>query len=224
MEKLERFYKFVDSVLIIIIVYLEGRVAEGLEAGGVKNFWTLLVVSAVILILVFEFLGWLIQKAVENISWIKMMILGSDYIEGTWFDVVETNGTRFYGLYTISYMEGRILQEGDQVSSEGKVVNSWKTVASNYQDHTLSILYKVQYFDEQRIDHPYGISFTSFSSPSSRKVPLVLNGIFYDISTKLINEAYRGFKVVDKNLLKELNNPEENGRALKTLMSHSYLG
>lgn len=223
MKKLNSFYKFIETVLIVVILAIEGNIVECVKKSQLKEEWLILLVSVVLLIFIFKLLGWLIEKAVENSKRIRAIILGDDYIEGTWFDIVEIGGYKFYGLLNITYKEGKIEQSGEQIATDGSPKNTWNTIASQYEGNTLTVIYRVNYFAEEIVEQRLGISTMDFSKPEKQFCPNTFSGTFYDMSKDFDTKSFRGFKVTNPDILFKLSNPESKPQATKELINAQYL-
>lgn len=222
MKKLENFYKNITIAIIVVILVIEGSIVHFLKESQLKNQILILFFSIALLIFVFKLLGLAVEKVVEKSDCIRAWILDEDYIEGIWFDMVEINGHKFYGLVTHTYKDGHIEQSGEQISSTGLPQNSWNTLASKYEDNTLTIIYRVNYFDEKIVEQRLGITTIDFSKQANGKRPVTFSGTFYDMSNDFITKSFRGFKVTNTEILSELENPETKLGALKKLIDSNY--
>jgi hypothetical protein len=222
MKRLENFYKDINMILIVVVLAIEGLVVEQLKESKIEHEWVILLCSIVFLVFVFKLLGRAVEKSIENSECIRALILGADYIEGTWFDMVEIGGDKFYGLVTHSYNEGHIEQSGEQISANGSPQNTWNSLASKYEDNTLTIIYRVNYFDEAIIEQRLGISTIDFSKSAKHRSPTSFSGTFYDMSNNFVTKSFRGFKVTDEEILAQLENSQTKLQAIKKLIDSPY--
>jgi hypothetical protein len=227
MKNIENFYKKISVVIIAATFAIENlivkRLVEYLQKIKLANEWIILLLSIIILVFIFELLSLVVEMVIEKCKCIRALILGEDFIEGVWFDLVEDNGEKCYGLVTISYKEGHIEQNGVKISSQGLPQSAWNTDISKYEDNILTIVYRVNYSDEKMIEHPSGISFIHFLKRANHKHPLIYNGTFYDMSKPLITKSFNGFKVTDNKILSQLDISDTRMEAIKTLMNHPCL-
>lgn len=205
-------------ILIVVILSIEGLIIEKLKKYEERE-WLILFFGIIALVLIFKFLDLLVEKIIERSAYLRELILGDDYIEGTWIDLIEINGTKYYGLYTNAYKEGQIVQNGEQLTSEGIPTNSWKTIASKYENNTLTLIYQVNYFEVEKIEQPYGIVSISYSKIATHKSPIAFTGTYYELSKQFYTNSFRGFKVINKNTLKKLNQPEKRSETIKELIT-----
>ena len=223
MKKLEKFNSYINIVLIIVALFIEEKIIDKFKETNLKEHEFVLFVSAAVsLIIFFKALEWLVEQAIEKVDWFRELILSDDYIEGTWFDVVEIDGKKFYGIFSITYRDGEITQNGEQIAFDNKPQNSWNTIVSKYENNSLTMIYHVNYFDENRPEQPYGISVCNFSKPTTHRAPVTFSGTFYDMSKNFMTKSFRGFKVTDKEILQRLNNPATRNDALLNLISSPF--
>jgi len=221
MKKLENFYKNLNIILIVVVLSIEGIIIEKFKESRQESETLALLLGIVLLVLIFKFLGLAVEKIVERSERIRELILGEDYIEGTWFDMIEIEGEKYYGLYTNFYKDGEILQNGDQISADGVPTNSWKTIASQYDNGTLTMIYQVNYFEVNRVEQPYGILSISYSKTLAHKAPVAFTGTYYEMTKEFTTNSFRGFKIKNKNTLKKLNDPAKRTEAIKELIASS---
>lgn len=224
MEKLRSFLRFTDVGLLAIAVLAEQGAISLLRENGVKAPLILLVAAGIVLILAFKVMQWLLNEMIANNSWLRSLILQDDYVEGTWVDLVTIGGSRFLGLFTLEYKNGRVEQSGQQFTSDGDVRATWETVLSKYDNNTLTLVYEVTYVDGERVDRPYGMTVCSFHRQETHAAPKFLSGTFYDITLSSESKSFKGFKVEDKETLKKLEVPSTQRDAVRELLQHSFFG
>lgn len=222
MERLEKFYRFVNVVLVVIVLFLEAQIVHCLEKSGIHNFWLLFVVTATLLIAFFKFGEWLVEKMIENLDWLKKLIIGDEYIEGLWIDKVEISGRNFYGLLIISMKDGVYKVNGSQYSDKATLQNRWITISSDFENYTLKTIYQTTYFDEAKLEEPYGISSYNFQKTSLHGKPLIFSGTFYDVSRDFITKSFYGFKVTDKKVINKLKHPDKTAQAIMDLIQSPF--
>lgn len=224
MHRLESFYKTLTTILIVIFLSIEAYLVHLVSEIKIENkFYPFIIIGFIIgLILIFKFVEFLVEKLLEESKIVRALILRDDFIEGVWLDKVDIDGISGYGLITIVYQNGKFIQTGEQILYDGTTRCSWNSVASEYDNNTLKIIYHVKYFDEKLVDQPYGISMYRFAKSGSHKQPLSYIGTFFDMSNNYMTKSVKGFKVTDKKLIAKLYVPETRNEALKILMNSNF--
>lgn len=225
MKRLQNFYNYLDTILMVIILYVEGLVVKTFEETFFKNNLLVFLCTIFFFVAIFKLAEWLIGKVLIGKSeFFRKVILGEDFVEGTWFDMIVNSdtGAKTFGLSTNTMKDENIYQNGEQFSADGSPLNIWGTIASQLIENTLTIVYRVNYFDEKIVEQRLGIRTISYSKTAKQKRPNTFIGVLYDMSGKFYTKSYYGFKVTEKEILKELANPQTKREALRKLMGSDF--
>lgn len=222
MQRVQKVHEYIDTLLVISVLYAEGTILDNLEQHYFKNHTLIFVGCIVFFVSVFKLLEWLIAKLIKNSEHIREFILGEDFIEGIWFDSTVEDNEKTYGLFTNSYHGTEIEQNGELYSEECQPLNSWTSIASSYKEGTLILVYKVNYVQEEIIEQRLGLLTISFAKTAKQKSPKTIIGTFYDVSEDVRSKSFYGFKVTDKAILKALSNPETKRQAIRQLINNRF--
>lgn len=222
MQRVQKIHEYIDTLLVVAVLYTEGSILDRLEQHFFRNHTLIFVGCILFFVLVFKLLEWLITKLIKNSASIREFILGEDFIEGIWFDATVEDSNRTYGLFTNSYHGTEIEQNGELYSAECLPLNSWTSIASSYKEGTLILVYKVNYVQEEIIEQRLGILTISFAKTEKQKSPKTIIGTFYDVSENIKSKSFYGFKVTDKAILKELSHPETKRQAIRKLIDSHF--
>ncbi|MGC4038684.1 MAG: hypothetical protein QM764_22160 [Chitinophagaceae bacterium] len=219
MEKLEKFYKVVNVILIVLMLSVEGELRHWLEETGLKEKeWLLFVVLVLILVVVFKILEWLIEVLVEKNPVLRKWILGNEYLEGVWCDRTTIDNNYLFAVLTISFSDGMYFVNGAQYYPDGQEHHSWSTIASKFDNSTMRLLYRSIYFHEgDKKDEYMGYSSFTFEKMNLNKFPISYTGKYKDFGADNIERPYKGYKIVKQELLEDLHVPEKQRHALQEI-------
>lgn len=221
MHRVQKVHDYIDTLLVVAVLYTEGTILDNLEQHYFKDHALVFVGCILFFVLVFKLLEWLINKLIKNSERIREFILGEDFIEGTWFDAtVEENRT--FGLFKNSYQGLEIEQNGELFSADCVPLNSWTSIATNYKERTLTLVYKVNYVEEEIIEQRIGVLIITFTKTAQQKSPNTFIGTYYDLSEEFKSKSFYGFKITDKAILKDLSNPATKRQAIRKLIDNHF--
>jgi len=218
MKKIERFYKYANSIFVVIVVLIEEQVIQFVEHLGIKNNVLVYVISIITLITLFKIMEWTVEQLLEKVCWIRKLLLGEDYIEGVWLDKVEINKEKFYSLIHINYEDGMYYINGEQFFDNRVIKCSWHTISSRYENNSLKTIYETTHYCGGKNETFYGLSVYNFSINPQHTSPETFSGFFFDTSSSLTNSSFHGYKIVDKNELEMLRDPQKRIVMLKQYM------
>jgi hypothetical protein len=214
MKKLESFYKIANIGLIIIMLFLEGGLRHWIEDAGLEKQKPIIFVIAIILLIaLFKFFEWLIELAVEEIAFIRRWILRDEYLEGVWCDRSIVDEQYCYALLTITFENGMYFVNGSQYYADGSEHHSWNTIVSKFENHTIRFLYRSIYFREKE-DEYMGYSSFTFEKMNLHHYPTSYTGKYKDFGKDAVERPFKGYKILDKELLDNLNTPQNQKKTL----------
>jgi len=145
------------------------------------------------------------SSVVEGWPWARRIIMGQEFIEGTWVEIV-TDGARGIvegGVARIRFRKGRYRFSGETYSSDGGLLHgSFDSLITEYEDFELLYLYRET--EQQRRAHPrLGSGILRF--PETAKCPERYQASFFDPIHR--SEAIVGWgnKLTDKADLEMVN-------------------
>lgn len=212
-EGFTNFFRIVALVGAILLADIVLNKLQGLNIPPVLAF-TLKGVSAVAVLQIAEyFSSWLFDSS----SLVRRLALGADYLEGVWLDTV--TDSNLFGLLNISYRNGQLCMNGEQYDTDGNVTASWDNFQINIDGRTVRALYRSPQYSNGVPSEILGFSTYIFSGPPG-KAPEQYSGYFADSSAQGARSALRGFRIVDKEILKRLRSPNERHQALLSFHGH----
>ena len=211
-ERFSNFFRIMALVGAILLADILLNKLQGLNIPPVIAF-TLKGISAVAVLQIAEFLSsWLFDSS----SFVRRIALGTEYLEGVWLDTVTDSD--LFGILNVSYRNGQLCMNGESYDLEGNVTASWDNFQINIDGRTVRALYRSPQYSDGVPSEILGFSTYIFSGPPG-KAPEQYSGYFADSSSHGARCALRGFRIVDKTILKRLRSPNERQEAL--LMFHN---
>ena len=149
MKKLQNFKLIIDSI---------GIGGAALIADIVKNFATsqnwanyipisLFVLVTIILIPIISTVGTLI---VNNSKFLRKLILGNQFIEGSWTDYTTRNEyKKSFGIITIKFVSGNYIIEGNDYLEDGSLESSFTTSAIEASWPSILFVHKANRISEE---------------------------------------------------------------------------
>jgi hypothetical protein len=146
---------------------------------------------------------------------VRRAVLGRDFVEGIWFDVIDgkIDGLETFGLISIEYRDGEIAEYGTNyqlvLGTDGtqptlRPYTSWRSDCTSYRDGQLVLVNRVA---NRPAGHDFGVSFTEFDRFTTP--PTGFSGSFLLTSSHLTSGSpppgtFHGFKVTDKAMIQAL--------------------
>lgn len=120
---------------------------------------------------------WLFGKA----RWIRKLILGKSYLEGTWVGHYVNDGQNFFTVEHIEQSTGQTQINGREFDQSGKTRASWSsdTVSIDTGRMRLVYAYTGTVFDRRHVQE--GLGFFTMVRESADKAPTKLDGYAVDL-------------------------------------------
>ncbi len=185
MDKIEQWEKWFRRVSCL----LSGLAALGIEHWFREGMEAHIGVSWLCAILAFlglvELADFLFEKII-NVRWIRRIILGRQWIEGTWFDVVvdkESKNIINAGIIKITSEDSILSISGDIYSPHGRHVGGFNSVLVKREGGKVEFIFCRDGLDKDTPE--YGHATYTFSHPLHGEVSRY-TGSFYDQKEKKV--------------------------------------
>lgn len=215
MKKIKTALKIIEISSLSLSIAFQQTIIKWLEGRGFGNTDRTIVflMSVFFILLIFLIIDFLISKIIE-VSFIRKIILGKDYIEGQWAELASdptTNEGISYSLLIIKGDRDSILLNGDSFDIKtNKHIGSFVAESITYEYPNLYYSYK--YDVNNNLNVKEGISRIKFIS-RPQKEPIMLTGFFIDIdNSKKTN--FTCWKIQDKKMIREMSNSENLKKGL----------
>jgi hypothetical protein len=149
---------------------------------------TVNLLSAFVIIFVFQIVASLADLSVGYMSWLRRLILGYEFIEGDWIhEVRDALGNPVsIGFVRIDYHKGSLLVSGDAYTKSKFLLNFTSEICS-YDNYILSFTYSQFGRMESKGGFELGLNgFGKYRFTPRKKGPLVCDGFFFDGSSKQV--------------------------------------
>jgi hypothetical protein len=127
MNKLKNFRHAVQSLIVFGVFWLE----KSIEYNFLENKKTppaiIWIVAAVGLMALLWTAEWLVNRWFDYSQKLRRLVLGDDFIEGTWFNKVKLSGQALYGLLHIEVREDGVMVHGAQYDENCKLTATWES-------------------------------------------------------------------------------------------------
>lgn len=204
MRNYEHALEWIRILSLFSSVFIAESVIKNLEKHGrIDKLWLTLLIGFVA-IATMHVLELVVTTLFHRSMWIKQVLLGDEYIEGVWFDIVV--GKNHYGLINIHICDGRIFIVGETFNTNGDVTATFEDYMVKFEGRTLRGAYYASHFNETTPMEVRGLS-TYILSGNPGEVPKYYSGFFNDIATHDNSGQVQGFKITDNKVLGNLKNP-----------------
>ncbi len=178
-----------------------------------KNTHNVINTISFIIIISFIILQFLLNKLV-NSSRINRIILGEQYIAGTWIEVIYNNEKDKevgYGIKRISYDNDLLNYEGDNFDI--KALTHTGSFSANFLALKFPYInYKYTWDKNGSFEKHEGIGQVKFIK-RTKKVPIVMTGFFIDLKEgQKFN--FTSWKITDNEILQKIENPKTHKETL----------
>jgi hypothetical protein len=195
--KNDSLYKLtIGAIASILATFLMDYLSGRFESKSISIIIMLAIVSIIIVSI-----NYLAENIMEKSPLVRKLVLGSDYIEGYWYDITydSNNILPSHGvIMLISYKDGTYVVNGTSYNGDGKRIATFRSDNSIYKDKTLYIKYE-SFTDYNPNIVELGIMQFQFENP-----PNSYSGFYIDYS-KTIRQAITGSRV-EKSELQNNNN------------------
>lgn len=218
MKRLQNFVRGVEAFALFFALWLEQWAEQYLFKNNSAPLALLLLAAFVGLVVFVKLAQFLVTRWVDKSPTLRRLILGDDYIEGFWFNKVQTHDAALFGLLRIKVTEGGVTVHGEQYDESGRLTATWDSQMAEYHNNTLQYAYLVKYVGRSDTQDVYGFSDISFSKVTG--CPGQYTGRFQDISPidKTANTfTFVGSRVVEKPKLAHLMGTGKQGVVLELI-------
>lgn len=180
---------------IILISYLEKNFINNGSSSYVIYFLFLVLFLGLI-----KLSSSLFSFFTERFTFIKKLILGSEYIEGIWLNKAKDT----VGIIRIVYKDESYSIDGSQYNDDGKLLATWRSTTLKFDGNRLEYVYNTHYYGTDNIGVTIGYAVYNFVRDLGSRVPFTFNGYFIDIDSSSKQHRFTSKKIIDKKLLKIL--------------------
>jgi hypothetical protein len=156
--------------------YIEKMLPPQWEHAAVMT-WLLIFICLFILI---ELLQYAINNYVERSQWLRRKLLGDNFIEGIWKDVVtwNTNEGKFLtgGLVEITFSKGKLHVSGESFDASGRRIGSFRSLVASYRDRVLT--YSFSKFDSTT-ERGASPGYAEYHFQVQREHAIAFDGFFF---------------------------------------------
>ena len=146
-----------------------------------------------------------VRSLVENTKLGRRLILGRQYIEGVWIDLVQEGGEpKAVGLTRINIIEGELKISGDDYDIDGLHTGHYVCDFHYVDWPRIRYVYSYQYSDDDNIIKQ---GLGEFLFDDTGISPIRYSGHFFDIQGGK-RFRFEGWKLKDRKKLKELRTPK----------------
>jgi hypothetical protein len=133
------------------------------------------ILTTLLLLFVVELLLVIVSLFISRFSKLRMWILGSEYIEGVWFDRAD----KHFAIITIVYNKGEYSVLGEVFDRDGTFLGNWNSDFSYFDKGIFKYIYKSNY--GIRVENNMGFCEYTFNSSNNEKIPNQFSGYYIDI-------------------------------------------
>ena len=186
---------------VFITDYLEGNLGQ----------FPSLILTLILVVIVFGLFEKLMENLVENSVWLRKKTWGKQFIEGIWVDAVWENSSRdiaFGGIIVIGFDKGELTYSGTAYQPDGYQFGAFEKSACTYRDYILYVSHSgtTTEFPGSRI-----VGYGEFLFDRSGEIPLSFSGFYFESNSSTILNS-RAKKIIDKNTLERILNPDEKSK------------
>lgn len=221
MRKISKFYRSVDASALGAGLAFVGLTEQWFDAQNIPG-WLVWVIVALLIGAFVRIFRVLAVRAVNRSQRVRRVILGADFIEGVWFDVLHINGELFCALITVYIRDGKYSVVGKQFDANGDLIVTWTSITSVFDGNTLHYLYRAHYNRLEPPEERQGISIWNFSRASGSRAPISFSGYFVDMVSGFRSEVFTGRKL-NKSEVSDLENPTGEKDLISKLMREHEL-
>lgn len=215
MKKLHTFVRAVEALALFLALWIEQWAQQYLFKSHSAPLALLVVTGFVGLVAVVKLAHYTMTHWVDTSPQLRKLILGDDYIEGYWFNKVQTSTSALFGLLRIIVTEAGVRVHGEQFDASGKLTATWESQMADYHNNNLRYAYLVKYVGRPDSQDIYGFSDISFSKVSG--CPMEYSGRFQDISPN--DETANTFTFVGFRIVNDLHIADFKGSRKQAAIS-----
>lgn len=210
MKRLNNIFKIINFFAIAISIAISHYIKE-LAKDKFNNEILLFVIALVVITIGYEIIPIIFKKFFE-IPFFKKMFLGNQYVEGTYLDIMFEDGKATdVGLSRIIIEDDKLRYGGFLYKIKGDVVGS------SYRSKMIEMEYPIMKYtydyklvtDSSALLHGYG----EIDFDERKGEPMHYTGNFIDF-TNGDKVYFEGWKIRDKAILKDLDNPKERYKTI----------
>ncbi len=218
MNKIKKINNLIFATSLIIGLIIKEVIIKSISAQKViENDLITYTLSIIIVIIAFVIFQFILSELVNNKS-IRKTILGGDYLEGKWIEILfdsETNKEVSYGIKNISGNKDFLIYDGDNYTIEDlNHVGSYCSTSISFDYPYLNYTYKFDKNDS--FNTKEGIGRLKFIKRGNSE-PLIHTGFFIDLEDKKKYNCY-SWKIQENNL-REIDNPESFKKTFREILS-----
>lgn len=200
---------------ILLINYLEKNFIS--NTSSLSAFFIVSFLFLVLFLGLVKFSSLLFSFFIERFTFIKKLILGSEYIEGIWLNKAKNT----VGIIRIIFKDESYSIDGSQYDEEGILLATWRSTTLSFDGNKLEYVYNTHYYGTDSISDTVGYSVYNFIRDLGSRIPHTYNGFFIDISNSSSQHHFISKKITDKKLLKDLINETSIPKdKIKSLLSN----
>lgn len=193
---MKRLKNFIDSVKVVVLfvgLYLQKYLEDTLFGPNPPAPWRARAAVLLLLLVLIFMLGKIVEGLIDRWQILRRLILGSNDIEGVWFNKVFLDPP-LYGLLRIEIKGTNVNIDGEQFDNTGAMTATWRTDMARFDDRTLHYAYTVTHTPARPLDIR-GVSEISFAKASRTGKPIFYNGRFQDTTEDPTPRSFLGFRV-----------------------------
>ena len=200
----------------VIIVGAELLIHELKPKVHASVLFAILIAFVIVVAKALEFIA---ERAFDSSTWMRRLVLGSDFIEGVWlhriFQGQNTNNVSSFAVITIACEHGAYTVTGKAYNLDGTVLGSFSTAATVYTDGRLRSIYDGLKSTSESLE-VIGYSEYKFLKSGRRAYPLAWSGYLYDtdLKTKYLTE---GVRITNRQTLDDLERDNGVTRIVESL-------
>ena len=216
MKKLATFSKIISTIGVAGGVVVSNSIIGWLNSKSLPLWFTLsigIVIVAIFYGLFSEGSKYLVSSSV----FFRRVILGRKFVEGTWMDIVNTDGLlTFVGVLRVEFDEFALRLSGENFDGNGNAKGTFKSEMAVLDWPVLKYKY-TSTCHESKKSHSEGYGELHFIERDGE--PKRYQGFFMDLNEVLRKETY-GWKVTNVDNLEKLDSPKSIPLAIQKIVSN----
>lgn len=169
------------------------------------KWWISILVALVIVGIMSPVCSYLFTHGFDNMNWLRRLLLGNQFIEGVWFDLMKQDGKSLaYGITNIKSSGSQLQLTGEDFDLRGEHGGYYYTDMLVISWPVLKYKYTYQRSDDSELaNHGYG----EIKIDNSAYYPVRYEGFYFNLREGK-RVSFESWRVRDKHTLELLNDPK----------------
>lgn len=210
MSRVDRLSRLSSAVSIAIGVGLAEEFTNWIEKYNLPA-WFPHVSAVVIVVVIFQLLKFIFDSIFEMSEGMRKILLGREFVEGTWLDLMSQNGIPVaYGITRMASSGTSLRISGEDYDLNAKRTGYYSVDMLIFEFPKIRYKYTYQRSDNQGLEEA---GFGEFQFRERNGPPVKCSGFFFNLMEDR-RITFESWKVIDKEILAMLDSPESDKKAI----------